>query len=407
MLDLAVALPSHTVSALCDGIPVTQGKPITPIRPDPARVGHSSAGSALAVLILAKDEARVLSETVADAIAQVGACGQVHVVADGCRDATASVARAAGARVFERGASGAQGKGAALDWWLRQTHAGSPAGQVVILLDADSRMEPGCIPALHAALESGADAAQAQIVPVLESDSPIALLAALSEIAEQRIGDALRTRLSWPVRLRGTGMAMRRGLLESIAPGLMTSVEDAELTLQVASHGLSSRWVASARVRDPKPANARYAAQQRARWLRGQLQLLRAQPEALTATFRRGLPGWSVLSSVLLKPRAFVLPLGAGIDALLWSLATAGPWLMVAAVPLTLWLAWNAAVVLAAVAWTEHPRRTLHALIISPAYVVLWVTSALLALRSSEPWLRARPALDMPTRPAGEPGHVP
>jgi len=381
--------------------------PVTPLRPDPACAGHDSSGAGFVVLILAKDEARVVSDTVADAVAHAGACGQVHVVADGCRDATASLARAAGARVFERAASGEQGKGAALKWWLRRTHAGSPTGQVVILLDADSRMEPGCIPALRAALESGAAAAQARIVPVLESDSPIALLAALSEIAEQRIGDALRTRLGWPVRLRGTGMAMRRGLLESIAPGLKTSVEDAELTLQVAGHGLSSRWVDSAGVRDPKPANARYAEQQRARWLQGQLQLLRAQPEALMATFRRGLPGWSVLSSVLLKPRAFILPLGTGMAALLWSLATAWPWWMAAAVPLTLWLAWNAAVVLAAVAWTEHPHRTLRALIVSPAYVLLWVTSAVLALRSSEPWLRARPVVDMPTRPAGQPGHVP
>lgn len=357
------------------------------------------------VLILAKDEARVLPDTVRNAVVQMGERGQVHVVADGCHDTTASVARAEGARVFERPARGPQGKGAALNWWLRQTHAGAPAGQVIILLDADSRMEPGCVSALLAALESGADAAQAQIVPMLESDSPVAALAALSEIAEQRVGDALRTRWGWPVRLRGTGMAIHRRLLEAIASTLTTSVEDAELTLQLAGRGLSSRWVASARLHDPKPASARYAAQQRARWLRGQIQLLRAQPEALAATFRRGPPGWSVLSSVLLKPRAFILPLGAGINALIWSMVGAQPWLQVAAIPLTLWLAWNVAVLLAAVAWTERPGRTLQALLALPVYVLLWVTSAALALQSSEPWPRARP-VDIATRPAGEPGHV-
>ena len=200
-------------------------------------------------------------------------------------------------------------------------------------------------------------------------------------------------------------MAMRRGLLEALAPTLTTSVEDAELTLQLAARGLSSRWVASARLQDPKPANTRYAAQQRARWLRGQLQLFRAQPEALKATFRRGLSGWSVLSSVLLKPRAFILPLGAGLNALTWSLAGTQPWLQVAAILLTLWLAWNVAAVLAAVAWTESPGRTIQALLASPVYVLLWLTSAALALQSSEPWLRARP-VDLPTRPASEPGHV-
>lgn len=362
-------------------------------------------GKDLVVLILAKDEARVLPDTLRRAIDQVGPAGQVHVVADGCRDATAAVARAAGARVFERPARGPLGKGAALDWWLRQTHAGAPSGQIVIILDADSHLEPGCIQALSSALASGADAAQAHIVPVLTSDSPIALLGALSEIAEQRLGDALRTRWGWPIRLRGTGMALRRAALEALAPGLRTSIEDAELTVLAAGSRLSSRWVRSARLRDPKPANARYAAQQRARWLRGQLELLRAQPSALAATARRGFPGWSILSSVLLKPRAFILPFGAALDALLWSAVGAHPWLSLAAFPLAAWLAWNVAVVLAAVAWTEQPARTLRALLLSPLYVLLWLASAGLALRSSEPWPRARP-VDVPTRPAGEPGHV-
>jgi cellulose synthase/poly-beta-1,6-N-acetylglucosamine synthase-like glycosyltransferase len=365
----------------------------------------SPIACALAVVILAKDEARVLPDTIRRVMNQLGPADQVHVVADGCRDETASVARALGARVFERPARGPLGKGAALDWWLRQTHAGAPAGQTIIILDADSQIEPGCIAALSLALASGADAAQAQLVPGLTSDSPIALLAALSEIAEQRVGDALRTRWGWPVRLRGTGMALRRRSLEALAPGLRTPIEDAELTVLAAGSRLSSRWVPSARLRDPKPANARYAAMQRARWLRGQLQLFRAQPAALAATLRRGVPGWSILSSVLLKPRAFILPLGAALDALLWMDASAHPWLMLAAIPLAAWLAWNAAVLLAAVVWTEHPTRTLRALLVSPLYLLLWLTSAGMAVRSNEPWPRARP-LDAPTRPAGEPGHV-
>jgi cellulose synthase/poly-beta-1,6-N-acetylglucosamine synthase-like glycosyltransferase len=357
------------------------------------------------VLILAKDEACVLGDTVRKAIEQVGDRDQVHVVADGCRDASASVARAAGARVFERSPGGAQGKSAALNWWLHRTRARAASGQVIVLLDADSKMQSGCILALLASLEAGADVAQAQIIPVLPSGSPLMLLSALSETAEQNIGDALRTRLGWPVRLRGTGMAMRRELLESLAPALGTQVEDVELTLQVAGRGLSSRWVGSARVQDPKPANASFAARQRARWLRGQCKVLHAQPGALAATLRRGVPGWFLLSSVMLKPRALILPLAAAVDALLWSLVRSHAGAIVAAIPLTLWLAWDAAVLLAGVVWTQHPWRTLLALLASPAYVLLWLASAALALTSSEPWLRARP-VDLATRPAGEPGHV-
>lgn len=372
---------------------------------DPVRSSGRPGDAGHIVLILAKDEASIVAETIRGAIRQLAAPGEVHVVADGCRDDTAGVARAAGAHVLERPARGAQGKGAALNWWLRRTHAGADPDQAVVLLDADSQLEPGCLPILLAALGCGVDAVQAQILPQQTSNSPLALLACLSEIAEQRLGDALRTRLGWPVRLRGTGMALRRGLLEVLAPSLKTVVEDAELTLLLAGGRHVTRWIAEARLRDPKPATARFAAQQRARWLRGQLDLLRAQPGAVAATLRRGPPGWSILSSVLLKPRAFVLPLAACLTLGLWSLATAWPWMAAAALPLTLWLAWNLAVMLAAVAWTEHPQRTLRALLAAPLYVMLWLASARLALQSSEPWPRARP-VDVPTRPAGEPGHA-
>jgi len=374
-----------------------------PIRSSPA--GALPRRARLVVVILAKDEANVLPETLGRALEEVGSTGQVHVVADGCADDTVGVARRAGARAFERPARGPQGKGEALAWWLRQTHAGAPADQVILVLDADSLVLPGCIDRLRAAMDDGCAAAQAQIVPSLSSDSPIAMLAALSETADQLVGDAWRTRLGWPVRLRGTGMAIRRSVLESLAPRLTTTIEDAELTLLLAARGLPTRWVRQARVLDPKPANARYAVRQRARWLKGQFQLVAAQPAALARTLALGLPGWSLVASVLLKPKAFTLPIGALACILAWSASASSIGFVVPALLLLTWLLVNAASLLVAVAWSDTPLRTARALLLSPLYALLWLTSAVLALRSSGTWPRARP-LDVPTRPAGEPGHV-
>jgi cellulose synthase/poly-beta-1,6-N-acetylglucosamine synthase-like glycosyltransferase len=368
----------------------------------------SPAGTAacdLAVVILAKDEANFLSETLRRVLHQLRPADQVHVVADGCRDDTAGVARRAGARVFERPARGPQGKGAALAWWLRQTHAGAPADQVVIVLDADSLLLPDCIDRLRSAMENGSAAAQAQIVPGLSSDSPIALLAALSEIAEQLVGDTWRTWLGWPVRLRGTGMAIRRSLLELLAPRLVTTIEDAELSLLVAARGLQTRWVGQAMVLDPKPDNARYAAQQRARWLKGQLQLVAAQPAALARTLALGPAGWSLVASVLLKPKAFMLPVGALACAMAWGASATSIGYAVPALVLLAWLLLNAVSLVVAVAWSDAPLRAVRALLLSPLYLVMWLRSAVLAARSTNSWPRARP-LDAPTRPAGEPGHV-
>ncbi len=393
---MALALPGDALPGVCDAVAVSTAMLA---RPTPNR-------TRLIVLILAKDEAKVLPETLRLALEQLGPSGgQVHVVADGCRDDTAAIARRAGARVFERPARGPRGKGAALAWWLRQTHAGAPADQVVVVLDADSRLLPGCIDGLRSALDGGLAAAQAQIVPSLTTESPIALLAALSEIADQLVGDTWRTWLGWPVRLRGTGMAIRRSVLESLAPGLTTTIEDAELSLLMASLGLATGWVRQAQVLDPKPESTRFAAQQRARWLRGQLQLVLAQPRAVARTLALGLPGWSLVSTVLLKPKAFTIPAGALACALAWNASASSIGFVVPALLLLAWLAVHAASLVIAVAWSDAPLRTARALLLSPLYVLLWLASAVLALRSSDPWPRARP-LDVPTRPAGEPGHA-
>ncbi len=361
--------------------------------------------SPLAVVILAKDEAQVLTETLRRVMLQLGGGDEVHVVADGCRDSTAETARRAGARVYERPARGRQGKGAALAWWLRRTHGAAPADQIIIVLDADSLALPGCLDALRRAVEQGVAAAQAQIVPVVTSTSPTALLAALSEIADQNVGDAIRVRLTWPVRLRGTGMAFRRSVLEQLAPLLSTAIEDAELTLLMAAGGLCATWVPGAKVEDPKPGSARFAAKQRARWLKGQLQLVTAQSEALRGTLAQGIPGWSLVASILLRPKVFTLPVFALASVLFWSASAESPWFLPPALFLGAWAMVGVASLVLALAWSPAPYRMLRALLMWPLYVLLWLRSAALALRTDEAWPRARP-LDAPTRPAGEPGHA-
>src|SRR3990170_3458474 len=75
----------------------------------------------LTVLILARDEADVLPDTLEAVRAGLAAGDRLCVVADHCRDATARVARRAGAAVFTRREGEQGGKGAALSWWLSRT----------------------------------------------------------------------------------------------------------------------------------------------------------------------------------------------------------------------------------------------------------------------------------------------
>src|SRR3989304_6015710 len=72
----------------------------------------------LTVLILARDEADVLPDTLDALRAGLAAGDRLCFVADLCRDATARVARRAGPAVFTRREGEPAGKGAALSWWL-------------------------------------------------------------------------------------------------------------------------------------------------------------------------------------------------------------------------------------------------------------------------------------------------
>src|SRR5262249_34357078 len=88
---------------------------------------------------------------------------RIVVVADNCTDATAQVARAAGADVLERHDPARRGKGHALAWafpWILE----DPRVDAVCIVDADCEVSANLLQALSGRLRAGADAAQARYV---------------------------------------------------------------------------------------------------------------------------------------------------------------------------------------------------------------------------------------------------
>src|SRR5690606_6586727 len=76
--------------------------------------GATSVAANIAVIIPAHDEAAGISSTLAMLFEEVPPGTRVLVVADNCSDATAALAREAGAEAVERHDSNARGKGYAL-----------------------------------------------------------------------------------------------------------------------------------------------------------------------------------------------------------------------------------------------------------------------------------------------------
>ena len=162
------------------------------------------------VLVPAHNEEKVLGQTLAALMADIRPRDQVLVVADRCTDATADIARQAGAMVLERRAGDEPGRAAARQDGIR--HALGLAWDAMVMIDADSIVEPGFFRACESALASGAEALQARSEAV--RGPGLIDQAALSASALQGVTMPRgRDRLRLLVRLRGTGMVLRRHIV--------------------------------------------------------------------------------------------------------------------------------------------------------------------------------------------------
>ena len=217
------------------------------------------------VLIPAHDEER----TLADALRSVAASDyptqllSVVVVADNCTDATAAVARALGAVALERRDPSRRGKGFALAFGLESVLE-TPT-DVVMVVDADCEVGPRAVRRLLAALEAGADVAQAAVVTRNPKVMPAGLIAGVGGQLENAVAAGL-DRLGHRTGLRGTGMAFRRAVLEAHPWDAFGLTEDAEYAGRLRRAGVAVKFVLDAEVRSEAPPTAAAFGTQRRRW---------------------------------------------------------------------------------------------------------------------------------------------
>ena len=353
----------------------------------------------LVVLILAKDEAEIIGDSLRSLIEQDIPPKAIHVVADHCTDATADVAATYGVKVLKRNGSGRTGKGPALAWWVRKTQNHHAHNSKILILDADSRVTVSALNFLKSGQLQDDYVYQFFVQPVVEKKTTINLLAALSEVSEQRIHDDIARKIGFSTRLRGTGMVIPRWILEKYSPRLQTHVEDIELSLLLTAEQIHIESVPNAVILDPKPSQRIGAIHQRARWLRGQIDVIRRHKRALLKLFAMGPASWGVIKATLFKPKALLLPVQALIVGFLWFLMLG---LETNIILLSVLLVLNTALVieiaslLYGVRFVQDRRETLVALLAAPLYIVLWMHSLSLILANRQGWLRSR----SPARPS-------
>jgi hypothetical protein len=270
-------------------------------------VGH------VVVVVPAHDEASGIAACVRSLRACHAPPGgfSVLVIADNCSDATAARAREAGAEVIERFDTERRGKGFALE--VAFAHALSrPEVGAVLVVDADTEVEPNFVLAMADAFEQGADAVQCRYAIALDGAADArALLMSLAFRAFCVVRPRGRERLGLSVGILGNGFGLRREVVLRVPYVARSVVEDLEYHLMLVRAGHRVRFVEDTEVKAPPPTGKAAASSQRARWEGGRYRMIREHAPSIARSVAMGEPA-------LIEPllELSLLPLGTHVSVL-------------------------------------------------------------------------------------------
>ena len=306
-LDIAasvVGIPAATAGGYLGLLAVLSRVPAPP--PEGELLG-------IAVIVPAHNELGNIEATVRSLLATDYPADRrrVIVLADNCTDATADVARAAGAEVIERTDDERRGKGFALTDTFPTVFA-DPAVDVVMVVDADTLVTPNLLRAASAHIRSGAEVLQARYAIRNANDSWRTRLLQIAFASFHDVRSLGRERLGVSCGLRGNGMAFSREALRRVPHHTETVIEDLEFGIRLALEGLRVRYVHEATVFGEMPADSASSAVQRRRWEGGRVQLRRLFAGSLV---RRAVSGRDRLAADLAMD-LLVPPLGQLVGVL-------------------------------------------------------------------------------------------
>lgn len=269
------------------------------------------------ILVPAHNEERVIHHGLAAINADKRPEDLVLVVADRCTDRTVEIARSFGALVLERGEDEEPGRAAARQAGLERGR--SLDWDAVLMLDADSVVEPGFFAACERALDADVQAIQARSES--RRGRTLATEASLAAFTLQGITIPRgRSVLGVSVRLRGTGMAIRREVALAHRFRAPAS-EDLFFTLDLLLSGVRCRHVDDARLHSEGASTWDSFGGQKVRYEAGRIAAARTfVPRLMRRALQLGDPAAFEAAWFLATPpfalAAVSLLLGSGLAAL-------------------------------------------------------------------------------------------
>ena len=213
---------------------------------------------------------------------------RILVVADNCTDATAALARAAGAHVLERHDAVRRGKGHALDFAFRYSQSNGWAYAIVVI-DADSEVSANLLEAFSSRIENGAKAVQAHYGVLNPHVSWRTRLMTIAMAAFHVLRSRARERLQLSCGIRGNGWCITHRLLSQVPYRAYSLAEDIEYGIELGLAGYRVHYAGEAHVHAEMVSSEQAARSQRQRWEQGRWHLIRTKTlSLLRAATERG-----------------------------------------------------------------------------------------------------------------------
>jgi cellulose synthase/poly-beta-1,6-N-acetylglucosamine synthase-like glycosyltransferase len=254
---------------------------------------------------------------------------RIVVVADNCVDATAEVARVAGASVLVRTDPERRGKGYALELAFAKSREAGFA-EAVVVVDADTAVSPRLLHAFAAQLSAGAQAIQGSYGVRNPEASWRTRLMTLALALFNDLRSLARERLGLSAGLKGNGMCFTLAALEKVPHQAYSVVEDLEYGIRLGMAGLRVHFAADAQVKGEMVSGERASRSQRRRWEGGRWMMAKSHAlpllrEALTGhnlSLARRAMLFDLGVDLLIPPLSYLalaagaLSLGVGVRAL-------------------------------------------------------------------------------------------
>ncbi|ERT07914.1 glycosyl transferase 2 family protein [Lyngbya aestuarii BL J] len=239
------------------------------------------------ILIPAHNEELGIIATIKSLLPQLKNQDKIIVIADNCTDKTADIARQTGVTVLERQNPDQRGKGYALDYGLRFLETDPP--DVLVMVDADSRVEPGTLEQItQKAIATGRPVQALYLMEIPDQPTPKDSISALAFLVKNQVRPQGLERLNFPCALTGTGMAFPWSILRQISVASGNIVEDMQLGVDLAIAGHPPLYCPQGRVTGILPQQQQAATKQRTRWEHGHLQTILTQvPRLLKASLQQ------------------------------------------------------------------------------------------------------------------------